>query len=71
MPPGFDQHLGLPQGIESLAIEQLIAKLAIEAFTMSVFPGAARFDVGRLGADIGDPVTQSFGNEIRGIVERR
>jgi len=44
-PPGLDQDLGLDQAEEDLAVEQLIAQLAVEAFAVAVFPRAARLDV--------------------------
>ena len=43
-PPGLDQDLGLGQAEEDLAVEQLIAQLAVEAFAVAVLPGAAGLD---------------------------
>jgi hypothetical protein len=40
---------GLPQSVEDLAIEQLIAKAGGEALDVAVLPGAAPLDVGGLG----------------------
>ena len=37
----------------------------IEAFTVSVLPGAARFDVSRPGADGGNPVPDGLGDKFR------
>ena len=54
-PPGFDQDLGLGEAEEHLAVEQFVAKLAVEALTVAVLPGTAGRDVGGLGADRGDP----------------
>jgi hypothetical protein len=67
-PPGFDQDPGFGQAIEDLAVEQFIAKLAVEALAVAVLPGAAWGDVGGLGADGGDPFTQSQGNELWTII---
>src|SRR5208283_1939254 len=67
-PPGFDQDLGLGQAEEDLAVEQLIAQLAVEALAVAVLPGAAGLDVGGLGADRGNPVAESQGDELRAVV---
>ena len=67
-PPGFDQDLGFGQAEEDLAVEQLIAQLAVEALAVAVLPGAAGFDVGGLGADRGNPLAQSQGDELRAVV---
>ena len=67
-PPGFDQDLGFGQAEEDLAVEQLIAQLAVEALAVSVLPRAAGLDVGGLGADRGNPLAQSQGDELRAVV---
>ena len=41
-PPGFDQHLGLGEAVEDLAIEQFVAKRPVEAFVVAVFSKANR-----------------------------
>jgi hypothetical protein len=38
--PALDQHAGLGQGMEDLAIEQLVAQLAVEAFVVAILPRA-------------------------------
>jgi len=35
LPPGLDQHLGFGQAVEYLAVEELVAQLAIEALVVS------------------------------------
>jgi hypothetical protein len=50
-PPTFDDDLGFLQCVEDFAVEQLIAKLRVEALAISILPGTARHDVGGLGSD--------------------
>lgn len=45
-PPFFNEYLGFAQAVEDLASEELVPEVCIEAFTVSVVLGAARFDVG-------------------------
>ena len=37
--PLLDQDLRLPEGIEDLSVEQLVAEAGIEAFDVTVLPG--------------------------------
>ena len=67
-PPLFDQDLCFAQTVEDFTVEQLIREPTIEAFTVSVLPRDPRFDVGRLGANGGDPVSDSLGDKFRPIV---
>src|SRR3546814_6481896 len=55
-PPGFDQHLGLGEAVEDLAIEQFVAKRPVEAFVVAVLPWRRRGDVERLHADLRQPL---------------
>jgi len=57
-PPGFDQDFGLPEIIEDLPRQQLVPELGVEAFAVSVFPWASRFDIERLHADADRPPDQ-------------
>jgi hypothetical protein len=41
-PPFFNQHLGLLQGIEDLAVEPVIPEFTIEALVVTVLPGTTR-----------------------------
>lgn len=52
-PPVLDHDPGFGQAEERLAIEQLVAELAVEAFAVAVLPGAAGLDLGGLGSDNG------------------
>src|SRR3546814_14953331 len=47
-PPGFDQHLGLGEAVEDIAIEQFVAKRPVEAFGVDVLPWRRRGGVKRL-----------------------
>lgn len=67
-PPCLDQDLGFGEAEEQLAIEQLVAQLAVEALAIAVFPRTSRFDIGGFGAYGGDPIAERAGNELRPIV---
>ena len=43
--PLLDRDLRLLQGIEDFSVQALIAQLAVEAFTVAVFPCTPRFNV--------------------------
>ena len=66
--PALDDDLRLAQGVEDLAVEQLVAEPGIEALDIAVLPRAARLDVGGLGADRGDPLLHGLGDELRAVV---
>ncbi len=66
--PAFDDDLGFLESVEDLAVEQLFAKLGVEALAVAVLPGAAGLDVGCAGADRRDPVPEGLGDELRPIV---
>ena len=67
-PPIFDDDLGFLQCVEDFAVEQLIAKLRVEALAISILPGTARHDVGGLGSDRRDPFAHCPGNKLRAII---
>jgi hypothetical protein len=62
--PAFDNDLGLTQRIEDFAVQQLIAHPPVKAFAISVFPGRSRLDVGCLGSNCCDPVSDSLSDEL-------
>ena len=73
-PPFFDDDLGFAQRVEDLAVQQLVAEPAVEALTIAVLPGAARFDKCGLGAHGIDPFPDGLGDELGPIIrsdERR
>lgn len=53
--PGFDQNLGLLQCAENLTVQELIAQASVEAFDVTVLPGAPWRDISRLCTDGGYP----------------
>ena len=66
--PCFDHDLGLLQGVEDLAVQQLVTQLAIEALAVAVLPWAAWLDVGRFRPHGFDPVAERLGDELRPVV---
>ena len=66
--PPFDDDPGLLQRVENLAVEQLVAKLRVEALAIAVLPRAAGHDVGRSRPDSGNPLTHRPGNELWAVV---
>src|SRR4029077_14811073 len=67
-PPAFDDDLSFSEGVEDLAIEQLIAKAGVEALDVAVLPRTASLDVSGLGADSCDPFLHGLGDELRSVV---
>ena len=67
-PPRLDQHLGLGEAVEDLAVEQFIPKLAIKALAVPVLPRRARRDVKRLHADLSEPFLDLGGDELAAII---
>lgn len=66
--PAFDDDPCLGQAVEYLAVQELVPELRIEALAVAVFPRAARLDVGRSGADGGDPSTNCCRYKLGAIV---
>ena len=67
-PPFFNQHLGLLQGIEDLAVEPFIPEFTIEALVVTVFPGTARFNKERLDTKPFEPLASNSGRELGPVV---
>ena len=61
------QWIRLPQGVEDLAVEQLVPEAGVEAFYVAVLPRRAELDLGGLSPDGSDPVAHGLGNELRVI----
>jgi hypothetical protein len=68
LPPPFDDHLGLFQGIEYLSVEQLISQFSIEGFVVSVFPGAGWLDEQGLDSDPLKPAPDRLSSKFGPIV---
>ena len=66
--PSFDDDLRLLKRVEDFAIEELIAQLGVEALAIAVLPRTTWHDVGCLGANCSDPVTDSLGDELGAVV---
>src|SRR4030081_949792 len=66
--PAFNDDLRLPQRVEDLAIEQLVAQPGIKTLDEPVLPRTARRDVGGLCSDGADPLLHRLGNELRAII---
>lgn len=66
--PRFDDDSRLLQRVEDLAVQQLVAELAIERLGVTVLPGRAWFDKKRLGADAEEPLAQRGRDELRLVV---
>ena len=49
--PLFYQNACFIEAVEQLSIQELVAELAIEAFTVTILPRTARFDVSSLGTN--------------------
>ncbi len=69
-PPFLDQDLGFSQAVEDFAIQELVSEARVEAFTLSVLPGAARLDLCRFRANRLDPVLYGLSNELRAVARR-
>ena len=67
-PPAFDDDPRLLERVKDLAVQQLIAKLRVEALAIAVLPWAARRDIGGLGADKRDPVPRGLRDELGAVV---
>ena len=61
-PPG-GQHSGLLYSCKDLAVEQFVSELPVEAFDVSVLPGAPTFDEQRAYAQPREPGPDSPGYE--------
>ncbi len=68
LPPALDDHLGLPERVEELSIQQLVPQFAIEALDIPVLPGAAWFDVQGPNAHPDEPVSDRFRRKLRAII---
>jgi len=66
--PSLDQHLGLFETVEDLAVQELVAKLAVEALVVAVLPGARRRDIEGLHRDPAELVLDGFGRELAAVV---
>src|SRR5580693_1307400 len=66
--PGFDDDPSFSGVLEPLAVQALVAKLAVEALDVSVLPGAAWSDERRTDVLISQPAHDGTGGELGAIV---
>ncbi len=66
--PALDDDARLGEAVEQLAVQELVAKLGVEALAVAVLPGTAGRDVGGLGTDRADPILHGFGDELGTVV---
>ena len=66
--PSFDQHLSLPECVEDFSIKDFVSELAVEAFTVPVLPGAARFYKEGSYTRSFKPVAYCVGSELRAVI---
>jgi hypothetical protein len=64
----FDQDLRFAQRVEDLAVQQLVAQLAVEALAVAILPRAAGRDVQRLRAELVEPLAQLRRHHLRTVV---
>jgi hypothetical protein len=69
-PPGLDQHPGLGEAVEHLAVEQCVAKRPVEALVIAVLPWRAGCDVEGLHADLGEPELHGGGDKLGAVAHR-
>ncbi|MPN06756.1 hypothetical protein SDC9_154013 [bioreactor metagenome] len=66
--PTLRQHLCFKHGIEKFSIEKLGSHASIEAFDITVFPWAARFDIGCDETSISEPFTNLPSGEFTPVI---
>lgn len=66
--PFLDDDLGLFEGVKYLSVEQLVPEPGIEVLAIAIFPWRSRDDIGDLCPNSGNPVADSFGDELGSIV---
>src|SRR5262249_43823602 len=67
-PVPLQQHRGLLQAAEQLAVEQFVAQPAVERLAVGVLPRAPRLYVQRLGLFTGQPTLHGISDELRAVV---
>jgi len=66
--PLFNQDLCFEQGIEDLAVEELVSHASIERFYESILPRTAGRDERGFDVQFVQPIHKMLGNELRTIV---
>ncbi len=69
LPPSFDHHLGLLEGVEYLSVKQFISQPAVEVFVAGILlPRAAGLNTKSQDTHVGQPLTHGLGGELRAVV---
>lgn len=68
--PVLDQDLGFLEGVEDLAVEQLISKLAVEALAVATLPRTCWLDEQRPDGQAIQPFPYRVRTELRAVSER-
>ena len=68
VPPSLDDHAGLPHVVESLAVQALVAELAVEALDVAVLPRSARRDERGTNILVPQPAHHGPGRELGTVV---
>ena len=66
--PLLDDNLCFFQAVEDFAVEQFIAKLAVEGLAVAVLPWTAWFDEQGFGANLGEPVAHDLRRHLSTVV---
>ena len=62
--PSGNQHLGLRERGEDLAVQEFVSQFAVEGLYVPVLPGAARFDEQSLDAYPSQPIAYRLSGEL-------
>jgi hypothetical protein len=68
-PPVLEDHLGFEQGVEALAVEELVTEAPVERLDPGVLPRAARIDEHGVGAVEATPVGHRICDELGPMIE--
>jgi hypothetical protein len=68
--PSLYDDLSLPRRVEDLWIQHLVPKLAVEAFAVSILPGASRFDKESPDSYSSQPPSYCFCCKLRAMSDR-
>ena len=66
--PLADHLLGLSKRTERFAPQAFIAKPAVEALDVAIFPGAAWFDIGSANINASEKLSNAMADEFRPVV---
>jgi hypothetical protein len=64
----FDEHFGLQQAAEDIAVEAFVVQLVVEAFDVAVFPRLAGPDIDRGDLIFLEPIPDRIGDKLRPVV---